>query len=575
MFGTFLNVDYRNSSAKMVCFYGGKPSEQLDLKNNVDYRYRNDAFDLRRASDNPLLENQIGKKDWDKSNKVVGFNVDIGPQNQSIFQGFNVSQNPGKSTAESLEVLNQMANQAGNRGGSTQSLSLYNVYKNRSYSCTITMMGNAIIQPTMYFNLRNVPMFSGPYMITSVNHTINPGHFETVIEGIRQPTASLPKVENYLQSLKTTLLKTIVDKVAQEKVEKEKLTSSATTTNVKSENAKKVKDLTKKGGTTSDSTPTCEPNVKYGKYISETPLTTKANYKDVISLINSKTTDQKIRYSVFVKMYLQSSNGDKFATKENNFSGVEINSNWGEAGEKYFVPKFYCDSKDSTDGKIQTPYVFFDSVDAHVDFLIARYKGRVGQINSITVKDVTKFMILYSDNGIPKNEDVYTSMNPTDLSNIENKVQDAIDIYNPVIGNVTGVNPPADVPAPKPFDFVVENVGGSFNKLTVTIKPNNGLWEMFVAEFKFFKTTSECSGESSGSGRRLDEYLSLDKQIFTITKQNILNDEDCGPNTPQQDLIGKYTYTVWIYANPILPDGKLDNSRQQSIFSHKFSFEIK
>ena len=84
LFGTFMNVDYRQSTAKMVCFYGGKPSEQLDLKNNVDYRFRNDAFDLRRASDNPLLENQIGKKDWDKSNKVVGFNVDIGPQNQSI-----------------------------------------------------------------------------------------------------------------------------------------------------------------------------------------------------------------------------------------------------------------------------------------------------------------------------------------------------------------------------------------------------------------------------------------------------------------------------------------------------------
>ena len=61
LFGTFLNVDYRDSSSKMVCFYAGKPSEQLDVKNNVDYRYRNDAFDLRRASDNPLVENQVGK----------------------------------------------------------------------------------------------------------------------------------------------------------------------------------------------------------------------------------------------------------------------------------------------------------------------------------------------------------------------------------------------------------------------------------------------------------------------------------------------------------------------------------
>ena len=431
MFGTFLNVDYRNSSAKMVCFYGGKGSEQLDLKNNVDYRFRNDAFDLRRASDNPLLENQIGKKDWDKSNKVVGFNVDIGPQNQSIFQGFNVSQNPGKSTAESLEVINQMANQSGNRGGSTQSTSLYNVYKNRSYSCTIIMMGNAIIQPTMYFNLRNVPMFSGPYMITSVNHTINPGHFETVIEGIRQPTASLPKVENYLQSLKTTLLKTIIDKVAQEKADKEKASSTGTTktTNIKTKTADKVNKLTKPSGTKSDNTQTCVPNNYYNKYIVETPLTT-----DVITYITTNNTNNKIRYAIFAKMYLSSSNGSKLQTKASNYSGTDLTSKWGATGDKYFIKKYYCDSSNSTDGKVQTPYVFFDTFKDHINFLIERYTNRVSMIKSVDAKEITKFLILYSDNGIPDNEDEYTKMNDTDILNIESRVQESINVFNPVAG---------------------------------------------------------------------------------------------------------------------------------------------
>jgi hypothetical protein len=35
-----------------------------------------------------------------------------------------------------------MANQGGNRGGATQSVSLYNLYKNRSYTCNIDMLGN-------------------------------------------------------------------------------------------------------------------------------------------------------------------------------------------------------------------------------------------------------------------------------------------------------------------------------------------------------------------------------------------------------------------------------------------------
>jgi hypothetical protein len=195
MFGTFMNVDYRESSTKMVNFYAGKPSEFVDIKDNADYLMDDDSFSITRGSNNPLAETQLNKNDHDKSNKVAGFNVDIGPQNQSIFYGFNVNQDNHQNTAEALEVINQMANQAGNRAVGTQNVSLYNLYKNRSYSCTISMMGNAMIQPTMYFNLRYVPMFSGPYMILDVTHSIKPGSFDTIISGIRQPVYSLPKID--------------------------------------------------------------------------------------------------------------------------------------------------------------------------------------------------------------------------------------------------------------------------------------------------------------------------------------------------------------------------------------------
>ena len=88
LFGTFLNLDYRETSPKLLCYYSNKTSEHLDMKNNIDYRFRNDAFDLRRTSDNPLIQNLQNKTDWDKSNKVVGFNIDIGRQNQQIFKQF-------------------------------------------------------------------------------------------------------------------------------------------------------------------------------------------------------------------------------------------------------------------------------------------------------------------------------------------------------------------------------------------------------------------------------------------------------------------------------------------------------
>jgi hypothetical protein len=63
MWGTFLDVDYRKSSPKMVCFYSPKPSSYLDLPKG-NFRFRDDSFELRRASENPLIENQQGKKDW-------------------------------------------------------------------------------------------------------------------------------------------------------------------------------------------------------------------------------------------------------------------------------------------------------------------------------------------------------------------------------------------------------------------------------------------------------------------------------------------------------------------------------
>jgi hypothetical protein len=216
LFGTFLSVDYRDTTSKYLSIYSYVPSTHLAMNENVDYRFRDDAFDLRRASDNPLLENQEGKTDWDKSNKVVGFNVDFGPQNQQIFKQIDISQDPGKPTAESLEMLNQMANQNRNRGGATQSVSLYNVYKNRSYRCSIDMMGNAMIQPTMYFNLRNIPMFSGPYMITNISHRISDNGFDTTFEGQRQPFYSIPAIDSLLQALTSKILETIKEKIEEQ-----------------------------------------------------------------------------------------------------------------------------------------------------------------------------------------------------------------------------------------------------------------------------------------------------------------------------------------------------------------------
>ena len=128
-FGTFLEVDYQKNKPKFVCMYTDKLSEHTNQSENIDYRFGNDSFDLRRSSENPLVENQNNKQDWGSSNKVVGFNVDFGIRNQNIFKSISLDQSQFKNTSETFQVLVDMANQTKGQKAIQQSTSLFNIYK--------------------------------------------------------------------------------------------------------------------------------------------------------------------------------------------------------------------------------------------------------------------------------------------------------------------------------------------------------------------------------------------------------------------------------------------------------------
>ena len=436
LFGTFLNVDFRNSSSKMVCVYGGRPSSVLDINNNVDYRFRSDAFDLRKASDNPLVEDLSTKNDWAQSNKVVGFNVDIGPQNQSVFTNFSVSQEQGLATAESLEILNQMANQSGGRRTSSQSVSLFNVYKNRSYTCNVEMMGNAMIQPTMYFNLRYVPMFSGPYMITSVNHSIRPGSFYTTFSGIRQPTASLPKIDSYIQSLRTTLINTLQTLIKQE--QNRRTTTSGTSKNVQ------ASTTANQALKPQESVPaqSCTPNTEYSTFLPEqNPIVTK------LSVINMKTnirfrvespevlgsTDNKdkLKVVIFVSAYLSSykENESSFVGYANNFTGIDLTQKWAGSSLNYFDTKYYCGSNSQT----TIPYAQFKNVTSNIEMLAKLWDQRMSTLD-LNPESITNFWIsnrkAVNLKGTNLQNEIEQLKKSGEYDQILSKVDAAIKLYN-------------------------------------------------------------------------------------------------------------------------------------------------
>ena len=194
IFGTHLEVDYLDSAPKFLCQYIGDPSTQLaDL--GPQTKYNSDSFMLGRTADNPLFSDCYNP---DRCNKVVSFAVDFGVQNQGVFKSISLDQSEFKNTSESFIVTEMMAQSANDADIKTQGMSLFNVYKSRSYTCKIEAMGNVCIQPTMYFTLRHVPMFNGPYIILDVQHQIQPNTMTTTFTGVRVPFHRLPMVENLI-----------------------------------------------------------------------------------------------------------------------------------------------------------------------------------------------------------------------------------------------------------------------------------------------------------------------------------------------------------------------------------------
>jgi hypothetical protein len=374
MWGTFLDVDYRKSGPKMVCFYTGLPSTYLDLPKG-NSRYRNDSFDLRRASENPLIENQVGKKDWALSNKCVGFNVDIGTRNQNVFYSFSVSMDSGRATSETIQTQLNMVDQYNGKNVATQNVGLYNLYKQRSYKCDIVCLGNALLQPTMYFNLRHVPMFNGPYLITEVNHTITAGEFQTNFSGIRQGIYDLPSIDNFLQSVNQNLL-TQIETIIQ--TNKDNITDKPIT------NINKTAQLTQLGDNVAAAANTCTNNLTtnystWGDFVES--VTISLTPTQLADAIKAKTTSTEIQTSIYLLCYVLTFNKDSFYGYNNNFASVALNTYWGES-TKYFIQKQSSCVKlpNSLGAPTSQPIANFQSLDKFLDFMIARLTPNIRRI---------------------------------------------------------------------------------------------------------------------------------------------------------------------------------------------------
>jgi hypothetical protein len=280
----------------------------------------------------------------------------------------------GKATSESIQAQLNMVNQASGKNTTTQNVSLYNLYKQRSYKCDVTCLGNALLQPTMYFNLRHVPMFNGPYMITDVNHVITAGSFQTRFGGIRQGIYDLPSIDNLLQSINQNVLTEIENIV---KSKKDSVTDKPIT------NINKSALLSQSGDNSAAAQNSCSNNlnIAYSTWEVIESKTTSLSPQQLADAITQRTTNEQLQLLIYIMCYIRTFKGGTFYGYNNNYAAVELNYDFASTSDKFIQKQYSCvnvpNSKDTTTSQ---PVANFKNVNDFVDFMISRLLPRIDQV---------------------------------------------------------------------------------------------------------------------------------------------------------------------------------------------------
>lgn len=184
-----------------ICMYAYEPSHVVN-DNDMSGEYSNDGIvisdnngKISLLEDSEAMQFALATDEEDLNITVPAFGVTYGRQNQSYFKSIEIGMDTPKTTDYGILNLFEIA-KLGAKGFTDEPFAvgqdIYSVYSNRSYTCTVEMMGCMNIMPMMYFQLNNTPMFKGLYMIVNVSHTIVPGRITTKFTGVRVNCNQLP-----------------------------------------------------------------------------------------------------------------------------------------------------------------------------------------------------------------------------------------------------------------------------------------------------------------------------------------------------------------------------------------------
>ena len=382
VFSTFTYVDYIDSAPKFLCQYVDRPSQTLSMENDPNYPFKDDSFDLGNPTNNPI-RNTATVTDEYKNNKAVGFVVDFGVQNQSVFKSINITQNQNVTSSEQIQVYIDMGRQGDGKRTTQQTTSLFEFYKNRSYDCEVSIIGNVMIQPTMYFVLRHIPMFNGTYMIRNVKHTITAGQFNTTFQGQRISSMINSKIRDELGAINEDFTKKLNNKI------KTFVSNNTLVTYNENKNQYLTSDESKdffinnrvpyQGNiplSKDSEVQACLENVNQSlsniqrvDYVEQDiPLSS------IAILLNSSISDVNQRLYMFVMLYMMGYKVTNRGVKHklNNLYGVTVDVNWGELNKS--ISKYRCLI---TPENTTIPFAYFDQVENNISFVNSYYTEKI------------------------------------------------------------------------------------------------------------------------------------------------------------------------------------------------------
>lgn len=342
LFGVFGEVDYIDSHPKTILQYVGNESSKLGDMGSK-FLFKDDSMNITKLNNNPLIITTLENYNKEKlinSNRVVSFEIGFGDQNQNIFKSISLDQATFKNTAESMVAMEEIARSETGSGTRNVDIGLMSLYNKMSYTCGVSSMCNMVIQPTMYFYLKNVPMFRGTYRIIDVEHSINSDGGETSFTGVRVSNTSLPDPKDSFMSS----YKSLFDKI----IKKTRITNTETT------------NTTEKSFTKDNKTYVSDPGTIMFRGENDVPEVGITNYGVSYNGYNDEKYIQKIYYDVNKTEYLRTNvvrlDSDKYPISDKSGVGLinmlpettnvyssngEHGLKWGELKKRSKTDMFY------------------------------------------------------------------------------------------------------------------------------------------------------------------------------------------------------------------------------------------